>query len=102
VDSKHTRLIIALGVRSPFSVAKMTSILVEKKIQPAAFGAGFAYLMMGITYDWEVEIPSIHGLCGKGVRLAGDAKHFSTSFPNLVDHTAFYIASQLEATGRSP
>ena len=102
MHSKHTRLIIALGVRSPISVAKMTSILVEKKIQPASFGAGFAYLMMGITYDWEVEIPSFYGFYSQSVWLAGDAKYFSTGFPNLVDHTAFYIASQLEATGRSP
>jgi hypothetical protein len=80
----------------------MSRVFVEKKIQPTSLGAGFAYLMMGITYDREVKIPSIHGLGGKGVRLAGDAEHFSAGFSNLLNHPASYIASQLEATGRSP
>jgi hypothetical protein len=80
----------------------MTGILVEKNIQPPPLCAGFANLMMGITYYWEVEVPSFSSLCSKSVWLASDAEHFSTGFPNLVDHSAFYIASQLEATGRSP
>ena len=101
MDSKYARLIITVGVRRPFSIAKMPSILVEKKIQPTVLCAGLAR-PDGVADYWEVEVPSLDSLYRKSVGLAGDAEHFSTGFPNLVDHSAFYIASQLEATGRSP
>ena len=102
MDSKYARLIITVGVRRPFSIAKMPSILVEKKIQPTVLCAGSTYLVMGVADYWEAEVPSLDSLYRKSVGLAGDAEHFSTGFPNLVDYSAFYIASQLEATGRSP
>ena len=100
-------------------------MLNPKAVRPANLGASGVSNMRGFSADYdrksankaphgagvssmsgqrkpEVIRPETYSLYSKSLWLTGDAEHFSAGFPNLVDHSAFYIASQLEATGRSP
>ena len=70
----------------------MSGILVVKEVEPAALRTDFSNLMMRITDNWKVKIPSSLSLYCERLRLTSYTKDLTTSLSDLVDYAQFYIA----------
>ena len=70
----------------------MSGILVVKEVEPAAVRTDFSNLMMRVTDNWKVKIPSFLSLYCERLRLTSYTKDLTTSLSDLVDYAQFYIA----------
>ena len=70
----------------------MAIIFIMKDVQPASVFALLTNLMMRITDDWKVKIPSFLSLYCERLRLTSYTKDLTTSLSDLVDYAQFYIA----------
>src|SRR3990172_4785470 len=77
-------------------------LFVHEEIQPAARSTGTENLVMWITDAREAELPDLRGLRRKALRFTRHADDCVTGIANRIGHSGRFIASQLEATRRSP